>query len=835
MKQIKQQAIASNHRRRAQAFALVLAHLGLCLCPTVRAQAEVPALNGNSIRQGKAPAALPTERTAPMNGFAENLKPKSLRPAVLQNQPYQPIRKQDDQSQIPEIEMFVGESRVFPAPGVGRIAVGNGQIMSAAALDNKEVILFANAPGTSSLFLWNEDGRYQRVKINIVPGDTSRYAREIAAFLSTIPEARASVIGDKVIVEGDKLNDRDLAKIDELAKRYPQIVNFTDRLGWEQMVMLDVKVVEFPVDELRELGLKWSATGGAAAGAIWSPLHHGSQRGLQIGIQTGTNNQIPITNAGGGDTGIPLPAGLNLLSAVNLGLNAQLNLLAQNGRATMLAEPQLAARSGSKASFLAGGEFPYSVSNLNGVTIIFKPYGIKLDILPKVDRSGRIRASIESEVSKIDTSISTVGGPALLTRKTNTEFNVQSGETMVLSGLIQIDNSTNIDKVPLLGDIPVLGALFRSRRFQNRETELVVFVTPTVVDSRTPGLVDRIERTGERLQQNLDKPPPYLRQPLQPGRDPAQVDPAAASERAARDRLATTHATGDAAGTGQSSHRLADAGGSTLAIKLDGAVLREEPSHASRALMQLGRGALVQLGKRDPFPPGTLAWRHVVVGEIQGWVESAWLEPARLQPTLPPAPGAIANLDRQGALLDRGRPRTDAAPAARRVTADAPAQVAGRTPPLAPASAATATAAIGPAETATSAAARAKTSPAEVAPAAAAPTDAPPAETAPGKAEPAKVAPAAAAAEPAPAAAALAPATTAALASVPATPPQRFRVNLDGLALRVTPDINAALVERLPRNTIVEALPEPPQAYWLPVQANGRRGWTARQWLVPEH
>ena len=85
--------------------------------------------------------------------------------------------------------MFVGESRVFPTPNVGRIAVGNGQIMTAAALDNKEVIVFANGAGTSSLFVWNADGRYQRIKINIVAGDTTRITREIATFLSGMPHA----------------------------------------------------------------------------------------------------------------------------------------------------------------------------------------------------------------------------------------------------------------------------------------------------------------------------------------------------------------------------------------------------------------------------------------------------------------------------------------------------------------------------------------------------------------------------------------------------------------------------------------------------------------------
>jgi Flp pilus assembly secretin CpaC len=179
---------------------------------------------------------------------------------------------------LAEIEIFVGESRVFPTPGVGRIAVGNGAILTAAALDNREVILFANAVGTSSLFVWNEDGRSQRIKVSIVPGDTSRYAREISSFLVKMPGAKTSIIGDKVIVEGDALSDQDLAKIDELSKRYPQVVNFTNRLGWEQMILMDVKVVEFPVNELREIGVKWGATGGAAIGGIWAPGSQGNQR-----------------------------------------------------------------------------------------------------------------------------------------------------------------------------------------------------------------------------------------------------------------------------------------------------------------------------------------------------------------------------------------------------------------------------------------------------------------------------------------------------------------------------------------------------------------------------
>jgi pilus assembly protein CpaC len=482
-----------------------------------------PVKNGESIIDG------PNNTTAApklnvQNGFGENLKPTVRRKSGTA-QPYQPIKPQDNQPPASEVDMFVGESRVFTTPNVGRIAVGNGQIMTAAALDKKEVIVFANSAGTSSLFVWNADGRYQRIKINIVAGDTARVSREIAAFLNAMPNAKASVVGDKVIVEGDNLSDADITKIDMLEKRYPQLVNFTNRIGWEQMVMMDVKVVEFPRSELRDIGLKWGAVGGSTIAAIWQPIRAGNPPAntpYTVNIPAGANG-LPITSTNSSGNGVPLPSAFNLISGINLGLSAQLNLLEQEGRASVLAEPQLTARNGAKASFLAGGEFPYSVSNVNGVTIIFKPYGIKLDISPKVDRNGVVRATIQAEVSSIDGSVTAAGGPALLTRRTDTEFNVRAGETIVLSGLLQRVTSTDVDKVPLLGDIPGIGALFRSKRFQNKETELVLFVTPTVVDSRSPGLVDRVNRASERLEKQLGKQP-YLSNPLQPGRDASDVN-----------------------------------------------------------------------------------------------------------------------------------------------------------------------------------------------------------------------------------------------------------------------------------------------------------------------
>lgn len=709
-----------------------------------------------------------TDKQAERNIFAENLTPKVKRSALLQKRPYNPIKKQDDQAQIPEIEMFVGESRVFPTPGVARIAVGNGSIMSAAALDNKEVLIFANEVGTSSLFVWNEDGRYQRVKINIVPGDTSRFAREIAAFLTTIPNAKASVIGDKVIVEGDNLSDFDLAKIDELAKRYPQIVNFTNRLGWEQMIFMDVKVVEFPSTELRDIGLKWSSLGGAVIGGIWQPLHRGSSGPYQINIQTGASNPPPIT-APGGTGAVALPSGLNVLSAINLGLNAQLNLLAQDGKAAILAEPQLSARNGSKATFLAGGEFPYTVSSINGTTVQFKQYGIKLEIIPQVDSNGVIRAKIQSEVSTIDGSFSTQSGPGLLTRSTATEFNVRNGQTIVLSGLLSREKSTNIDKVPFLGDIPLLGALFRSTHFSNKQTELVVFVTPTVVDSHSPGLVDRIERTKERLQQNLGNQP-YLTDPLQPDHDAAKVNqepskPQSASKHitaydddtstqvkgtkeslepvqtkaitkpASIKNVNSTPLTPSSQNPFQTSAQALPQPANredALQVKLDGLVMRAEPSIKSQVLLQLGFGSVVLTGQQDTQPAGLGYWRNVRVGEINGWVASRWVSPIGKIPARANSESAIAQPDQQGQIISLGSSND--------INTESNTNFSSK----------------------------------------------------------------------------------------------QFRVNLNRLALRVAPDINADVIQKLASGTKVESLQQAPKGHWMAVQADGKRGWVAAQWLVPE-
>lgn len=760
----RDQSPPAKFRRHPQQRAAYACSVLACLCSVgiaSHAQPAAQAIPASTSKGEAAPATTAVPVLDPINGYAENLKPTKARnsaKATASSRPYEPIRKTDDDGQIPEIEMFVGESRVFPTPGVARIAVGNGALLTAAALDNKEVILFANGAGTSSLFIWNADGRYQRLKISIVPGDTTRNAREIAAFLSAIPKAKASIVGANIIVEGDGLSDVDLSKIDDLSKRYPQIINFTNKVGWEQMVQMDVKVVEFPISFLRDVGFKWNPTGGAAVGAVWGPARRGDGGPFQIDIRTGTANAPPITGPGGGP--LPIPSGLNVLSVLNLGLNAQLNLLEQQGKATTLAEPQLSARNGSKASFIAGGEIPYSVQTRDGLTVAFKEYGVKLDVTPRVDHRGVIRATIQAEVSSIDGSVSTPTGPALLKRRIDTEFNLLSGETMVLAGLLQREVTTNIDKVPLLGDIPVLGALFRSKRYQNRETEMVVFVTPTVVTANSAGNIDRIGRTTERLQERMG-PVPYLSDPLQPGVSyerpnavppqavpapgeaaPLPAEPATEPARiSAVPPAAPLSLTGAVPATGSSAAphtRPADRfpPGSTLSV-LAAVALRADPRQNAPALVQLERGAVVQLGAADVRRASGFAWRNVVVGALNGWV------PANtVTPTLGHATPANGSLDAVGQPVRRPLATAPDKTLAQPLTLDGP----------------------GP-------------------------------------------------------------------------HPKMFTVARNGLALRITPDMNAETVFRPAGGDAVAALPYAPRGGWTAVQlgegAAAARGWMESQWLIP--
>ena len=392
------------------------------------------------------------------------------------------------------IDLEMGASTVLKLRGVTRIAVGNSQIVQATVVNMNEVLIFGKTRGATTVDVWISDKKRIGFRVFVAPEGLGRVQEEINRLLTNIPQAQSRIAGDKIVIEGEDLTDADQARIANLAKRYPDVIDFTSQLGWDKMILLDVQVLELPSSRMHELGVRWdpSSRGGMHAGLAWDA---GSATVEQRPGEVGLSVPFPLSQTAG-------YLGLNSL------LSARLAALSKAGEAVVLAQPQLLARSGSTASFLAGGEVPYTSVDKDGKsTTTFKKYGVSLNITPHADRNAAIRSRIEIEVSSVDTTISVPSGPALKIRRASTEFNVRSGQTLVLGGFMSRERSTDQDGVPGLAAVPVLGGLFGVKREQERHIELAIFVTPVIVDPQHPALSARVTNRDRVLQNSFPQPP----------------------------------------------------------------------------------------------------------------------------------------------------------------------------------------------------------------------------------------------------------------------------------------------------------------------------------------
>ncbi|MDO9024086.1 pilus assembly protein N-terminal domain-containing protein [Zwartia sp.] len=358
------------------------------------------------------------------------------------------------------LNVEVGSSTVIKLTRVERLAIGNSEVLQATVINQNEIVVFGKKAGATTLDVWRTPGQRQSYRIRVTPEGFSRVQEEIKNLLKTVPMARSSVIGDKLIIEGENLSDSDQAKIGRLVQRYPELLDFTSQVGWDKMVLLDVQVIEIPSARVQELGIRW-------------------------------------------DTSLPMPLkGVGGMPGVSSLLSARINALAQSGEATVLAQPQLLARSGATATFVAGGEVPYTNTDKDGkTTTSFKKYGVSLNITPQVDSSLAVRSKIDIEVSSVDQTLASAAGPALKIRRASTEFNVRSGQTLVLGGFLSRERSRESDGVPGLSEIPFMGSLFGVKSDQYRETELAIFVTPVVVNADHPDMVRRVENAAGIMQE----------------------------------------------------------------------------------------------------------------------------------------------------------------------------------------------------------------------------------------------------------------------------------------------------------------------------------------------
>ncbi|MGA2567130.1 MAG: type II and III secretion system protein family protein, partial [Pseudolabrys sp.] len=295
----------------------------------------------------------------------------------------------------------------------------------------------------------------------------------------------------RIMLSGEVTDAATLDRAVIIARQFsPEIIN-TVAVMSPQQVMLEVRFVELSRTAGRELGVQWNVFNKYATANIGSQQPAGN---LPIPAPTSASN-IPAGEVAAGVLSGASPFGFALGRIISGGttIDVALNALEQKGLARSLAEPNLVALSGDTASFLAGGEYPIPVAGSFGqVTVDYKKYGVGLAFTPTVLSRGLINLKIEPEVSQIDTthtvSVSTgVAVPALIVRRASTTIELRDGQSFMIGGLLQTNNQNQIDQLPWLGSVPVLGTLFSSKSYQQNQTDLAIIVTPHLVRPTRPG------------------------------------------------------------------------------------------------------------------------------------------------------------------------------------------------------------------------------------------------------------------------------------------------------------------------------------------------------------
>ena len=396
------------------------------------------------------------------------------------------------------MSLYAGEAAVRRVPGtLRRVAVGDGELVSVFTVGKGELVFIGTKPGETNVHLWLGDGSQRTINVNVSGGKADGVAATVQELLGNTPGLVVRAVGANVVISGNEVDAATSAKIAALQKLYPQILNFagSDPVGMRPMVMMEVTIMEFNKDAVEDLGIRWdSSIAGPLGGLIRDTTTNDYFRVLPEGNRTfeQIRNQLPNRISGSaGYFGIATTIG------------SQINLLMSRGKAWVLAQPKLSAKSGSSASFLVGGEVPIVVPSVLGVTQIeYKEYGIRLNISPTVNSAREVATSIMAEVSRIDPSVQVAGVPGFLTRRAETEVNVLAGETIVISGLLDREASKSVDKLPILGDIPILGKLFRSDGFRGNRTELVIFVTPHILTPDSPENLEELHKR-QRMEDSM--------------------------------------------------------------------------------------------------------------------------------------------------------------------------------------------------------------------------------------------------------------------------------------------------------------------------------------------
>jgi pilus assembly protein CpaC len=442
----------------------------------------------------------------------------------------------------PTISVTVNQSKVVRLGTRSKtVSVAQPEIADVVVLDPNQLLINGKSVGKTSLVVWNERGGLTNFDLIVLP-DFGGLQRQLR---SLFPEEQIEISssGAAVVLRGEVSNEVVYDKVLEIVRTYlpprqaeeaapagGQSVNITNTRSqvrvpptgtafagggslafteegtlnevdrWadkrrlagiidllvireSRQIQLNVIVAEISLSKLRELGVDFAVVGEHTSFLSLA----GTQGGLSGGSLFSDPSGFPPTTVFGGGTSAVLSYVTN-----NLAITSVFRMLQNKDISEILAQPQLVMKNGRSGGFLAGGEFPIPFASDEDVTIDFKPFGVRLDFVPTITWSDTIDLRILPEVSEIDTSVSVsfsgVTVPGLRVRRSVNRVEMREGEALIISGLLDKRTLRELHKFPFLGDLPILGALFRTTRFRNQETELVFVVTPHIVRALRPGV-----------------------------------------------------------------------------------------------------------------------------------------------------------------------------------------------------------------------------------------------------------------------------------------------------------------------------------------------------------
>lgn len=371
------------------------------------------------------------------------------------------------------VEVNKGKPVHLSAPAAS-VAIANPAIADVQVVSPRLLFINGIGAGETSIIATDANDNVILQSTVSVSHNLSRFDRALQD-MSPGSEVTATTADNAIILKGKVDSPVMAERMQRLAAGFLQgegqsVINLLDTSGSDQ-VMLKVRIVELARSELKRFGINWESV--ISPGNFVFGLGQGRDfinDSGQLIRDTSGDNSFLIGNRTGGHS-----------------INAVIDALEDDGLVSVLAEPNLTTRSGMEASFLAGGEIPIPVPGDDGtVTIQYREFGVSLQFTPIVLSKDKISLTVLPEVSALSSANAITGGdfgtiPSLTTRRASTTVDLGSGQTFAVAGLLRNDQSNQISKFPVLGDVPVLGALFRSSEYQNNQTELVILVTPYIV------------------------------------------------------------------------------------------------------------------------------------------------------------------------------------------------------------------------------------------------------------------------------------------------------------------------------------------------------------------